>query len=109
MINGYLTNDGSETRNSHTRLRMADIKNIAILNNILFTFKSQFTMLPRLSHTPQGHQVIIGNRLSANKALLQVAVDHTGGHRARVCHTRIVQARTSSSPTVKKLSKPSML
>ena len=84
----------------------AEVGHVAVLHHVLLAFQAEQAGVAAGGHGLQADQVVAVDDLGADEAALDVGVDGAAASRARVPR-RIVQARTSSSPTVKKEITPS--
>ena len=73
---------------------------IAILDDVFLALGADQALLPGGGHGAAGHQVVVGDHLSPDKAPFEVGVDLAGGLRG-LGPLRMVQARHSSSPLVR--------
>jgi hypothetical protein len=73
---------------------------VAVLHDIFLTFIARLASLFRRDFAAKGDVIVIGDRLSANEAALEIGMDDASRLR-RFVPRSIVQARVSFGPAVK--------
>jgi len=56
-----------------------DMNDVAILDDIFFSFETKVGVLPGLGKSPGMNELVPGDNLGANKPAFDVGVDFTGG------------------------------
>ena len=83
----------------------AEVDHIAVLHRIVLTLKTPLAGVLGPLLAAVGHKVFEANDLGPNEAALKIGMDTPAAASGAVAGLRTVQARTSFSPAVKKVSK----
>ena len=80
----------------------AEMHDVAVLHDVVGAFEAHLAGVLGALLAAAGDEIGVGDRLGADEALLEIAVDDAGGLR-RLGAARTVQARASFGPAVKKV------
>ena len=82
-------------------IREPEVHDVAVLDDVLLAFEAHLAGFLGADLAAERHEVVVGDGLGADEALLEVGVDDAGGLAAPWCRAGTVQARASLGPTVK--------
>ena len=80
---------------------------VAVADDVIGAFEAHLAGVLGALLAAMGDEIVIGNGLGADEALLEIGMDAAGGLRRAWCRVRTVQARASLGPTVRKVIRSS--